>query len=99
MTILKNKILTWQEYLRLRENAAAKAKSCDMYYVMLLQQSSKDANIGIATMYAPIFQDCSYTAAIFIDTLSKTDDNYIIIVDNEVIAYNGPENIIVNWTN
>ena len=98
MTILKNKILTWQEYLRLRENAAAKAKSCDMYYVMLLQQSSKDANIGITTMYAPIFQDCSYTASIFIDALSKTNYKYIIIVDNEVIAYNGPENIIVNWT-
>lgn len=43
MTLLKNKILTWPEYLHLRENAAAKAKSCDMYYVMLLQQSSKDA--------------------------------------------------------
>lgn len=54
MTILKNKILTWPEYLHLRENAAAKAKSCDMFYAMLLQQSSKDANIGITTMYAPM---------------------------------------------
>lgn len=97
MTLLKNKILTWPEYLHLRENAAAKAKSCDMYYVMLLQQSSKDANISITTMYAPIFQDCSCTAAVFIDAMSKTNDSYIIVVDNEVIGYNKPANIITEW--
>lgn len=97
MTLLKNKILTWPDYLRLRENAAAKAKSCDMYYIMLLQQSSKDANISITTMYAPIFQDCSYTAAMFIDAMNKTNDSYIIVVDNEVIGYSKPENIITDW--
>lgn len=97
MTLLKNKILTWPEYLHLRENAAAKAKSCDMYYVMLLWQSSKDANISITTMYAPIFQDCSCTAAVFIDAMSKTNDSYIIVVDNEVIGYNKPANIITEW--
>lgn len=97
MTILKNKILTWPEYLHLRENAAAKAKSCDMFYVMLLQQSSKDANICITTMYAPIFQDCSYTAAVFIDAMNKMNDSYIVVVDNEVIGYSKPVNIITEW--
>lgn len=97
MTILKNKILTWPEYLHLRENAAAKAKSCDMFYVMLLQQSSKDANIGITTMYAPIFQDCLYTAAVFMDAMNKMNDSYIIVVDNEVIGYSKPANIITEW--
>lgn len=97
MTLLKNKILTWPEYLHLRENTAAKAKSCDMYYVMLLRQSSKDANISITTMYEPIFQDCSCTAAVFIDAMSKTNDSYIIVVDNEVIGYSKPANIITEW--
>lgn len=97
MTILKNKILTWPEYLHLRENAAAKAKSCDMYYIMLLQQSSKDANIGITTMYAPIFQDCLSTAAVFIDAMNKMNASYIVVVDNEVIGYSKPANIITEW--
>lgn len=81
----------------MRENAAAKAKSCDMFYVMLLQQSSKDANIGITTMYAPIFQDCLYTAAVFMDAMNKMNDSYIIVVDNEVIGYSKPANIITEW--
>lgn len=95
-TALKNKTIDWSEYLRLRENAAAKAKSYDMYYVMALEKRHGDNNIYITTMYGPIFQNCSYTASMFLEMLSKIDDSYILVVDNKIVACDKPENIITD---
>lgn len=64
---------------------------------MMSSKSTSTNTITISKHVLFIVLNTCIAAAVFMDAMNKMNDSYIIVVDNEVISYSKPANIITEW--